>query len=521
MKILIATGIYPPDIGGPAQYARGVEEAWKKQGHEVTVLAFSAVCRTGALSWKLPTGIRHLCYFFCVLFSLRGVDFVFSPDTFSAALPALCAAKLCGKKVIVRTGGDFLWEQYVERTGDLVLLRNFYGNTNYETDTKVRKETRLKRLSMKEWLVFRLVRFLFRNADAIIFSTAWQRNIFERPYRLDLKKCFIVENYYEGKAHATPIIQIHPNMPNKKEAIVEKELSYKLGSVFFDVHNESGRFCRERQYADLLAHKLQEKGLHFIRELPITVAGRKSNFADFVVENRIIVEVKAVPFIGKEEYYQVMRYLEAMDLELGLVVNFSNRYLKPHRVLNPKYSKRKCDPNIPNASEYAEWQKNYLVNSGVNSDSSGRSKVFVGGVRDLKWKNMPRLKEAFERVQNKGLPVQLQWETGSRAQFLSDIQSSYAVILASLGDISPHTILEAIQFGKPFILTRETGLYDKLKGIGVWVNPEDVSDIAEKILWLADERNYEQQKKKVEAFSFTHSYEEIANEILEVFHKRI
>ena len=64
MKILIATGIYPPDIGGPAQYARGVEEAWKKEGHEVKVLAFR-------LERKIPTGIRHLYYFFRVLFSLR------------------------------------------------------------------------------------------------------------------------------------------------------------------------------------------------------------------------------------------------------------------------------------------------------------------------------------------------------------------------------------------------------------------------------------------------------------------
>src|SRR3989338_5444786 len=162
MKILIATGIYPPDIGGPAQYAHSVEEAWKKEGHSVEVLSFR-------LERKLPTGIRHIYYFFRVLFSLGGVDFVFSPDTFSAALPALLAAKLSGKKLIVRTGGDFLWEQYVERTGDLVLLRDFY-------------KTRVSKFTRKERIVFFLLRLLFRHAHAIIFSTAWQRDIFEKPY---------------------------------------------------------------------------------------------------------------------------------------------------------------------------------------------------------------------------------------------------------------------------------------------------------------------------------------------------
>ncbi len=349
MKILIATGIYPPDIGGPAQYTRGVEEAWKKEGYEVQVLAFR-------FEHKLPTGIRHLYYFFRVLFALPGVNFVFSPDTFSAAIPALFAAKLLGKKIIIRTGGDFLWEWYVERTGDLVLLKDFYNNTNYEPDTKVRKKRGIDKLNLKERIIFELLRLLFRHADATIFSTAWQRDIFQRPYSLNLKKCFVIENYY------APREQGHSYVPT----------------------------------------------------------------------------------------------------------------------------------NV------------------------GMKKVFVGGVRDLKWKNMPRLKNAFAQVQKKGLPITLQWETGSRGQFLLDIESCYAVIIASLGDISPNTILEAIASGKPFILTRETGLYEKLRDIAVWVNPEDINDIAEKIVWLSDEKNYAEQCKKVMAFSFTHSYEEIAKEILKV-----
>ena len=360
MRILIATGIYPPDIGGPAQYARGVEEAWKKEGHTVKVLAFR-------LERKLPTGIRHLYYFFRVLFSISRADFVFSPDTFSAAIPALLASKLCGKKIILRTGGDFLWEQFVERTGDLVLLNNFYDNTNTfgleasvfprqssstTTKTKVRKGTRHVRLNIKERTIFKLLRFLFRYADAIIFSTKWQRDIFKETYQLDLNRCFIVENYYG------------PRVSNS-----------------------------------MLQHTIAKK-------------------------------------------------------------------------------------------------------------------IFVGGTRELKWKNLPRVEEAFAKVQKKGLPVSLELQTGSHGQFLADIQASYAVILASLGDISPNTILEAIQYGKPFILTRETGLYEKLKDIGVWVNPEDVNDIAAKIEWLADEKNYEEQCKKVAAFTFEYSYDDISREIL-------
>jgi glycosyltransferase involved in cell wall biosynthesis len=147
------------------------------------------------------------------------------------------------------------------------------------------------------------------------------------------------------------------------------------------------------------------------------------------------------------------------------------------------------------------------------------TKVFVGSTRELKWKNLTRLGEAFKRTQESGLNIELRLQTGNREQFLEEVASSYAVVLVSLGDISPNTILEAISFGKPFILTRETGLYEKLKDIGVWVDPENVDDIAAKIEWLADDRNYELQKKKVEAFTFTHSYDEIGKEILDVYRR--
>ncbi|PIS31905.1 MAG: hypothetical protein COT41_00445, partial [Candidatus Portnoybacteria bacterium CG08_land_8_20_14_0_20_40_83] len=69
IKILITTGIYPPDIGGPAQYAKNLSEEFKKRGNAVKILHYKT-------EKKLPTGIRHFLYFFRVLFSLAEVDLV-------------------------------------------------------------------------------------------------------------------------------------------------------------------------------------------------------------------------------------------------------------------------------------------------------------------------------------------------------------------------------------------------------------------------------------------------------------
>jgi GxxExxY protein len=60
------------------------------------------------------------------------------------------------------------------------------------------------------------------------------------------------------------------------------------------------------------------------------------NKVDFVVEDKIVVEIKAKRVIEREDYYQVQRYLVAMNKKLGLLVNFRDKYLRPKRILNSK-----------------------------------------------------------------------------------------------------------------------------------------------------------------------------------------
>src|SRR5207249_3226173 len=92
-----------------------------------------------------------------------------------------------------------------------------------------------------------------------------------------------------------------------------------------------------------------------------------------------------------------------------------------------------------------------------------------------------RLNEAFKKAQEKVPELILDDESLPYEMFLEKMKNCYATILVSLGDISPNMILDAIRCGKPFILTRETGLYEKLKDVGLFVDPEDVNDIAKKI----------------------------------------
>ncbi|MEK7500546.1 MAG: GxxExxY protein [Patescibacteria group bacterium] len=135
---------------------------------------------------------------------------------------------------------------------------------------------------------------------------------------------------------------MYPNTTNK---IVEKELSYKIVGILFNVHQKLGRYCTERQYADAVENILKEKGVAYEREKPIIVEGRKSSFVDFCIENKILLDAKAKSFITKEDYYQMKRYLTADSRELGLIVNFRQKLLKPKRILNskPKHNSEHSD----------------------------------------------------------------------------------------------------------------------------------------------------------------------------------
>ncbi len=125
-----------------------------------------------------------------------------------------------------------------------------------------------------------------------------------------------------------------------KQELVYKELSYEITGLLFEVHNELGRYCNEKQCGDLFEKKLKEKGYRYGREkiIPKSFAGEKfsRNRVDFIIEGKIIVEFKCKRVIERQDYYQVKRYLKAFDKKLGLIVNFNEKFLKPKRVLNPE-----------------------------------------------------------------------------------------------------------------------------------------------------------------------------------------
>ncbi len=122
--------------------------------------------------------------------------------------------------------------------------------------------------------------------------------------------------------------------------LIYPELSYIICGLCYHIHNKHGRYKNEKQYADLLEVLLKENEIKYEREkaLPASFNGEKHrrNIPDFIVEDKIIIELKAKPFTTKEDYFQLRRYLSSRDKELGLIINFRQKYLYPKRILNQK-----------------------------------------------------------------------------------------------------------------------------------------------------------------------------------------
>jgi glycosyltransferase involved in cell wall biosynthesis len=331
MRIVIATGIYPPEVGGPALYAQGVKESLERSGHEVLVTLF------GTLR-KYPPGVRHILYAIRLFNASRGATAIFAFDTYSVGVPAAFIAMLRRIPVVIRVGGDFVWESYVERTHDLVPLSDFYHTP--------------RALNFNERLATILVHWMLNNAQ-LAFNTAWLVDIWRTPYEIDPARAHIVEN---------------------------------------------------------------------------------------VVGERM-----------------------------------------------------------------------------VGALAAERSILLFG--RQIALKNHEAFKAAFSRAHAAGADVVLVEGIVPHAELLEKIRTCYAVAIPSISDVAPNSIVDALRYGKPFLLTKYSGLAEKYSSMGIIVDPLDEVDMERGVREIADPIVYARLCANIAAYTEVRTYGDVAREMLAIVNK--
>ncbi len=105
-----------------------------------------------------------------------------------------------------------------------------------------------------------------------------------------------------------------------------KDLTEKIIEIFYNVYNKLGYGFLEKVYENAMILEFRNIGIKAIRQSPITVfydseiVGEYS--CDLLVDEKVIVEIKAVKNLGEEHEAQLLNYLKATNIEVGLLLNF-------------------------------------------------------------------------------------------------------------------------------------------------------------------------------------------------------
>jgi GxxExxY protein len=114
------------------------------------------------------------------------------------------------------------------------------------------------------------------------------------------------------------------------------ELTERVIACAYDVYNQLGFGFSEKVYENAMMIKIAQKGLEAVQQAPVNVFFEKQLvgefFPDILVENKIIVELKAVSTLLKAHEAQLVNYLKATGIKVGLLVNFGERLKIVRRV---------------------------------------------------------------------------------------------------------------------------------------------------------------------------------------------
>ncbi len=272
MRILIATGIYPPDIGGPATYSQTLFKQLPKQGIQTEVLSFGSVRH-------LPKGISHFFYFLKLFKISYGTDLIYAQDPVSVGLPAMLVAKIRKKKFVLKIVGDYAWEQFQANQKEFVSLESFQEKT-FDWLTELRRK---------------IQQLVAKSADKIIVPSEYLKKIV-RLWGVKEKKIRVIYNA----------------VPDLKESKLTQEQARKKIKIQGRLVLSIGRLVAWKGFDTLI--ELMPDLLKQEKDLKLIIIGQgpeKKKLAKLI--KKLKLEDK-VFLIGQIDHQKIPIYFKAADL---------------------------------------------------------------------------------------------------------------------------------------------------------------------------------------------------------------
>lgn len=126
---------------------------------------------------------------------------------------------------------------------------------------------------------------------------------------------------------------------DKADTFLYKDLSYKVVGAIYNVRNSYGSGQKEIVYQNALSEELDSLGIFYRREVPISIKSVKTNKTlgnyklDFVIDEKIVIETKAIKFTPVKIEQQLYSYLRSTPYLIGYLVNFGSTNLYFKRVI--------------------------------------------------------------------------------------------------------------------------------------------------------------------------------------------
>lgn len=184
MKIILATPVYPPEIGGPATYTKGL--ALKlRDSHEIVIVAYASTSeliggvKLFVASKQRPLPIRLLKFFSILWRESRTADVIYVQNAMAAGLPAVLVGSLRGISVVLKFVGDEAWERANQTGKTKKRLEEFLASPEGGWRTSVR---------------MLIQGFVLRHADIVTAPSEYLLDALVRTYRVKKKRAFVNYN---------------------------------------------------------------------------------------------------------------------------------------------------------------------------------------------------------------------------------------------------------------------------------------------------------------------------------------
>jgi GxxExxY protein len=144
-----------------------------------------------------------------------------------------------------------------------------------------------------------------------------------------------------------------------RRGLKHKDLAQTIIGVFYEVYNELGHGFIESVYENALEIALTAKGLNVLRQIDIPVSFRGHNVGDFaadmLIEKSVLLEFKAVRTLDSAHEAQVLNYLRATQIEVGLLLNFG---------IKPEFKRLAFDNSRKQPKQFGEISVAALLKPG-------------------------------------------------------------------------------------------------------------------------------------------------------------